>query len=127
VSAEDTTYRVWEAGRKPSRAAIAALEQLFGEAAPGDVASAPDMAALIGALTDQAKAMTSLVQTVVQDAGRAERMDQQLAALTDAVTRLADRMAAWEQGGGAPPGSPLPEREGEQRRGGGRKSHADAL
>ena len=65
VAAEDGTYRVWEAGRKPKDDAIRAMETLFGSVAPKDPdAGSGEMAALIARLDRQAEVIDRLAAAV---------------------------------------------------------------
>lgn len=64
VQAEDGTYRVWEAGRKPSDAAIRAMETLFDSIAPKDTPPAADVATLVARLDRQAEVIDRLAAAV---------------------------------------------------------------
>lgn len=80
IQAEETTYRVWEAGRKPKDDAIRAMETLFGSKAPGDPTASgqPDLTRLI----DSQARLTAAIE-----------------AQTAAITRLADQMATAQAEG----------------------------
>lgn len=82
--AEESTYRTWEAGRRPSSETVIALERLFESAAPGDGAAAQtDVAA---AIDRQTEAITALVDEL-----RASRLDRErLEQLQATVDRLVE-------------------------------------
>ncbi|MBX3031903.1 MAG: hypothetical protein KF809_17285 [Chloroflexi bacterium] len=59
--AEDSTYRTWEASRRPKPETIHGMEKLFGSPAPREPEGTADMAALVVALGDQTAAINALV------------------------------------------------------------------
>lgn len=68
IEAQDTTYRVWEAGRKPKADAIRAMETLFGSKAPGEPepSGQPDLAALLAAMTEQSRQQAQLITLLTE-------------------------------------------------------------
>jgi transcriptional regulator with XRE-family HTH domain len=62
--AEESTYRTWEAGRRPAPETVAALERLFGTASPS--ADAPDQGDVAAAIRDQIVVQQQLADAAVE-------------------------------------------------------------
>lgn len=129
---DPSSYSQMETGRRDVATDLQAVfVRLYGrgpEDQPDEPAgageTAPDLGRLLAALTSQTEAMTALVTRVADD-DRMDRLERQMERLTEAVLKITERMATWEDGGGAagaPPAGPA----GRQRSGGGPKSHAEA-
>lgn len=91
--AEESTYRTWEAGRRPSPDTIAALERLFESAAPGENEPGGDAAGLVRAMTAALVATTQAITDVrleLADARR-EAEDQRLAT-AELIGRLSSQL-----------------------------------
>lgn len=93
--AEESTYRTWEAGRRPAQETVVALERMFGTAAPGeDAAAQGDVAA---AIDRQTAVITALVDEL-----RAAREDRdRIAGLERAVEQLLAAVGPIERAGAA--------------------------
>lgn len=68
--AEESTYRTWEAGRRPSSDTIAALERMFESAAPVEREGSSDVAA---AIDRQTEVFRELLRETQREADEAKR------------------------------------------------------
>lgn len=119
VQAEDGTYRVWEAGRKPKDDAIRAMETLFGTTAPKDEPTgAPDLTALLDSQARLTAAIVAQTAAITRLAAQLERSQEEGPEWADAVVRAV--LAGLQLGAASGSSSPRPEGAVPPGTGGGR-------
>lgn len=99
--AEDSTYRTWEAGRRPKRSTVEALERLFDSPAPSRAPA--DQSDVAAAVREQTEVMRELVEELRASRSEAPTWVEPLvAALGAALTGRGIAASAELEASGAP-------------------------
>lgn len=93
--AKDSSYRVWESGRRPRAATVAALERMFGSPAPAATQPTDNMAALVGLVTLQTEELKRLWEVQSQTVAALTKVAESLTILATEMRSAREEAPEW--------------------------------